>query len=70
MQQSRMRWLIGGGLALSGFLVALGCGSGGSVSTDRYALSQNDVTSIVFPGDLTKVTEVETVMACHYSIQK
>lgn len=66
MQQSRMRWLIGGGLALSGFLVALGCGSGGSVSTDRYALSQNDVTSIVFPGDLTKVTEVETVPRANF----
>ena len=60
MQQTRMRWLIGGGLALSGFLVALGCGSGGSVTNDRNTLALNDVTSIVFPGDLTKVTEVET----------
>ena len=61
MQQTRMRWLIGGGLALSGFLVALGCGSGGSVTNDRNTLAQDDVTSIVFPGDITKVTEVETV---------
>lgn len=61
MQQSRMtlRWWAGGGIALSAFLIALGCGSGGSVTVDRNELAKDDITSVALPGDLTKVTELE-----------
>jgi CxxC motif-containing protein (DUF1111 family) len=60
MQPSRLKWLAGGGLALTGFLVAIGCGSGGSITNNRTALAADDITSIALPGDPTKLTEVET----------
>jgi hypothetical protein len=59
MQSSRVKWLVTGGVALSVSLAALGCGSGGSFVNDRNALAQDDVAGVAFPGDPTKVTEVE-----------
>ena len=59
MQPSRLKWWAGGGLALTGFLVAIGCGSGGSITNDRNALAKDDITSIALPGDPTRVTELE-----------
>ena len=60
MQPIRVKWWVAGGLTLSAFLIALGCGSGGSITTDRAALSGDDIAGVVFPGDPTKITEVET----------
>lgn len=59
MQSSRLRWWAAGALSLSATLIALGCGSGGSNTTDRNALSKDDIAGIAFPGDPTRVTEVE-----------
>src|SRR5689334_19429631 len=59
MQPSRLQWWAGGGLALTGFLVAIGCGSGGSITNDRNALANDDITSVALPGDPTRLTEVE-----------
>ena len=59
MQPSRLRWWAGGGLALTGCLVAIGCGSGGSITNNLNALANDDITSVALPGDPTRVTEVE-----------
>src|SRR5438034_492080 len=59
MQPSRLKWWAGGGLALTAFAVALGCGAGGSITTNLLALSNDDVTSVALPGDPTRVTELE-----------
>jgi len=59
MQPIRLKLWAGGGLALTGFIVAIGCGSGGSITTDRNALAKDDITSIALPGDPTRVTELE-----------
>ena len=59
MQPSQLKWWLGGGIALSGLLAAMGCGSGGSITNDRNALANDDITSVALPGDPTRVTEVE-----------
>ncbi len=60
MRRTKLQWWLAGGLGLTGLLVVVGCGSGGNVSNDRNALSQDDILSVALPGDPTRVTEVET----------
>ncbi len=67
MKKIPVNWWAGAGISLFVAMLGVGCGSGGSVSNNKNAVSDDDVTSVSGLIDLSRVADAETIPRDQYA---